>query len=434
MKPGLRTLLALCVVPLGVPACTPTPPAQPRLVRSMLEERQGKVVIQQWDVSCGAAALASLLTYDMDVPMTERQVAAGMLRYTSVERVQQQLGFSLLDLKRYSESLGFTADGFGNMTLRDLTESAPAIVPVVLRGFNHFVIFRGIQGDRVLLADPAWGNRTMQVPYFMEVWGSRVAFTVNQTTQTASVHHLRAQSSDFWASSRVYEQPAKAQVVAQLMDKQPDASQMVASAASPDPLTTTAAGPATPFSANAAAASREQAALSKIEAAPPAPNAAVKSRDVRTAQPRDASPVKPVSTSTSYRKPADSDDHASRVEPRPIPEGHASSGATAGTVGQTNESDARRAFVAAIMKRAATLAPSDIGSARALYTRAGQAGSGQAAEAAGRTYDPNILRSAGLGYIHADPVVAKYWYRIAIALGNETAKPLLDALDRPQGT
>ena len=93
MKSGLRTFLALCAVPLGVSACTPTPPAQPRLVRSMLEERQSKVVIQQWDVSCGAAALASLLTYDMDVPLTERQVAAGLLHYTSVERYSSSLDF-----------------------------------------------------------------------------------------------------------------------------------------------------------------------------------------------------------------------------------------------------------------------------------------------------------------------------------------------------
>ena len=101
--------------------------------------------------------------------MTEREVAAGMLHFTTVNRVRAQLGFSLLDLKRFAESRGFTADGYGNMTLRDLVETGPAIVPGPAR-FNHFVVFRGIQGDRVLLADPAWGNRTMQIPYFMNIW------------------------------------------------------------------------------------------------------------------------------------------------------------------------------------------------------------------------------------------------------------------------
>ena len=39
-----------------------------------------------------------------------------------------------------------------------------------------------------------------------------------------------------------------------------------------------------------------------------------------------------------------------------------------------------------------------------------------------------------LGYIQADPLAAKYWYRIAVALGNNAAKRLLDALDQQQGT
>ena len=65
----------------------------------MSENRQSDVVLQQWDVSCGAAALATLMTYDLNMPITERKVAAGLLRFTSVERVCRQLGFSLLDLK-----------------------------------------------------------------------------------------------------------------------------------------------------------------------------------------------------------------------------------------------------------------------------------------------------------------------------------------------
>jgi hypothetical protein len=39
----------------------------------------------------------------------------------------------------------------------------PIIVSLNLLGYNHFVIFRGIKGNRVLLADPAWGNRTLLI-------------------------------------------------------------------------------------------------------------------------------------------------------------------------------------------------------------------------------------------------------------------------------
>ena len=53
------------------------------------------------------------------------------------------------------------------------------------------------------------------------------------------------------------------------MDEPPNASQMFARAETPDPLTTTAAGPAKPFAADPPSASREPAAPSKFGATPP---------------------------------------------------------------------------------------------------------------------------------------------------------------------
>jgi uncharacterized protein len=31
-------------------------------------------------------------------------------------------------------------------------------------------VFRGTRGDRVLIADPAWGNRTLRVERFEDAW------------------------------------------------------------------------------------------------------------------------------------------------------------------------------------------------------------------------------------------------------------------------
>ena len=258
MNRGCRQLLLVCVSLLALSGCDPTPNPSPRVVRSMLEERRDDVVIQKWDISCGAAALATLLTYDQGYQVTEREVAAGMLHFTTVNRVRAQLGFSLLDLKRFAESRGFTADGYGNMTLRDLVETGPAIVPVVLRGYNHFVVFRGIQGDRVLLADPAWGNRTMQIPYFMNIWESRVAFAVNRNGGKR-VHRLEANATDFWASSATFEAPVRKIVVAKLMDEPPAKTQMMVAETS-SPLAQTAAGPGG-ASANGALPDNDQPAV-----------------------------------------------------------------------------------------------------------------------------------------------------------------------------
>lgn len=148
-------------------------------VRSLLEIRQANVIVQQWDVSCGAAALATLLTYHHGDPVTEKAVAQALLGKTDPLRVKVRGGFSLLDLKRYASARGFQADGYTGVTLADLEKMGPAIVPVVLDRYPHFVVFRARSGDRVLIADPAYGNRSVEVEVFEKAW-QKIAFVVDR--------------------------------------------------------------------------------------------------------------------------------------------------------------------------------------------------------------------------------------------------------------
>src|SRR5262245_22971123 len=67
--------------------------AAQRPVRSLLEYRQEGVVIQQWDISCGAAALATVLTYGHRFPVSEEEVARGMLKRTDPLHVRYRGGF-----------------------------------------------------------------------------------------------------------------------------------------------------------------------------------------------------------------------------------------------------------------------------------------------------------------------------------------------------
>jgi uncharacterized protein len=149
-----------------------------RPVRSLAEIRHEGVVMQKWDLSCGSAALATLLTYDLGDPVGERAVATAMLRRTDPVQVRVQGGFSLLDLQQYAEGRGYDVVAYGQMTMEDLLGFLPAIVPLELNWGDHFVVVREVRNDEVVFADPAFGNRTLPVKKFQRVWVQKVAFVV----------------------------------------------------------------------------------------------------------------------------------------------------------------------------------------------------------------------------------------------------------------
>ncbi len=179
-------------------------PARP--VKSLLEMRQDGVTVQKWDLSCGAAALGTVLKYQYDDPVSERDIAKALIgRDKYIDNpalVRAQEGFSLLDLKRYVDARGYTGIGYGKLELDDLIERAPIIVPISSNGYNHFVVFRGMRGNRVLVADPAWGNRTLTVDEFEDEWLTypefgRVGFVVAQKDGTLPPNRLAPRSDDF---------------------------------------------------------------------------------------------------------------------------------------------------------------------------------------------------------------------------------------------
>jgi uncharacterized protein len=165
-------------------------------VRSLREIRQENVVVQQWDTSCGAAALATLLRYQHGLAVSEKQIAEAMLRRSDPLRVKTRGGFSLLDLKRYADGQGLEGVGYINVELDNLFDMVPALVPVVVRGYPHFVIVRGKARDKVLIADPAFGNRTMDVDSFQEAWQGPIAFVVRRRDGKVPPNELTERPTD----------------------------------------------------------------------------------------------------------------------------------------------------------------------------------------------------------------------------------------------
>jgi uncharacterized protein len=180
--------------------------SQARQVKSLLEMRHTNVVVQQWDLSCGAAALTTLLNYQYDDPITEREVAIGLMNRAEYIKnphiVRMREGFSLLDLKRFVDGRGYRGIGYGKLSFEQLLEKAPIVVPIDTKGYNHFVIFRGMHGNRVLLADPAWGNRTMLVKTFQNSWiefpeVGKVGFVVARNDGTFPQNRLAPNLDEF---------------------------------------------------------------------------------------------------------------------------------------------------------------------------------------------------------------------------------------------
>jgi uncharacterized protein len=170
--------------------------AQQDPVRSLREIRQEKVVVQQWDTSCGAAALATLLRYQHGLPVSEKHIAEAMLRRSDPLKVKTRGGFSLLDLKRYADSRGLEGVGYLGLALGEVVEMAPVLVPLVVRGYPHFVVVRGGSHDDILIADPAFGNRTMDVRSFEKAWAGNVGFIVQRPDGMAPPNELTERPTD----------------------------------------------------------------------------------------------------------------------------------------------------------------------------------------------------------------------------------------------
>jgi uncharacterized protein len=152
----------------------------PSPFKSLKEIREQGIVMQAWENSCAAASVATVLTYGFRDPVTERYAAEKMLDQTDAKVVRAQGGFSLLDLKNFVESRGYTGSAYRNMSFDDLKVFHAPIVPISMKSSNHYVVFNGTTGNEVKLADPAFGHRTLTIAEFEKIWLNGMAFVVTK--------------------------------------------------------------------------------------------------------------------------------------------------------------------------------------------------------------------------------------------------------------
>ncbi len=162
-------------------------------VTSIAELRWKKLTRQGWDISCGAAALSTLLTYHNGRPFSELAITLSILKNSDPDQVRARGGFSLYDLKRFVKAVGLEGLGYGGMTLDDLRDFAvPAILPIRLHDLDHFVVFRQRIGGHIVIGDPAFGNYVIPQERFDRLWKSRIAFYVVTGTEKEMFEQQRA--------------------------------------------------------------------------------------------------------------------------------------------------------------------------------------------------------------------------------------------------
>ncbi|QJE02353.1 C39 family peptidase [Massilia forsythiae] len=149
-------------------------------VHSLKELRFTSTLRQQYDFSCGSAALATLLTHHYDYPISETNAFQSMWAHGDQEKIKRE-GFSLLDMQRYLGSIGFKADGFRQPLAKLFEAKLPAIVLITEKGYNHFVVVKGAEDGRILLGDPSSGTRAMQQKDFEAIWPTKLLFVIHES-------------------------------------------------------------------------------------------------------------------------------------------------------------------------------------------------------------------------------------------------------------
>ncbi|MDJ0947445.1 MAG: C39 family peptidase [Alphaproteobacteria bacterium] len=156
-------------------------------VTTVREARFKTVIRQQYDFSCGSAAVATLLSYHYDKQTTEAEVFKAMWAVGNKKKIRRE-GFSLLDMKRYLEARGYRADGY--RVKFDVIEKVgvPAIVLINVRGYRHFVVIKGVRGDQVVVGDPALGVKVYKRAELEAIMASDVVFLIRNRAQVAKAN------------------------------------------------------------------------------------------------------------------------------------------------------------------------------------------------------------------------------------------------------
>ena len=149
-------------------------------VPSYVDLRNRNIVMQKHDYSCGAATLATILRYYWGDNVTEEDVLHPLIAMLTPEETKDRYkhGLAISDLRRVAVKMGYLSS-IGTMSFEKLAGAkVPLIIPLKLGKHEHFVVYRGMAGGRVYLADPIRGNVRPTIAEFCGQWQKNAILVV----------------------------------------------------------------------------------------------------------------------------------------------------------------------------------------------------------------------------------------------------------------
>lgn len=141
-------------------------------VQSWDELNKKNIVMQQFDYSCGAASLATVMRYYFDDDVTEKSLMDDINSIFSDKemKVIEETGLSFLELEKIAQHKHYQTASVRLAVSALKKLEGPVLIFVEPNGYKHFAILRGVVEDRVFLADPSRGNIRMSIHEFLEEW------------------------------------------------------------------------------------------------------------------------------------------------------------------------------------------------------------------------------------------------------------------------
>lgn len=143
--------------------------------KSWKDIRDFEITKQNLDFSCGIASLATIFNNHFKEKVTESDLIDEFSKIKNIpkEKIEKTEKYSLLDLKKITESRGYRAEGLA-LNFESLKKIKPPFIAyIVPQGNDHFTVVKSIDEKFVHLADPSWGSMKIIHNRFIEIWKTR---------------------------------------------------------------------------------------------------------------------------------------------------------------------------------------------------------------------------------------------------------------------